>query len=222
MSRGEGARRRTAGWSMRSREQALRKPARRSASAASASDRRARRRRRRRTPARRGRTVRSRLEATRCAKVAPSIVTTGTPTQSASPAVVWALHGQASRYTSARARRLRWPSSGSSGAKTRRSAPMPRSAAACGQRRLHVGVPLQQPEHRSRAAACSSAHQRSNTSAEILYDWWKAHSSSAPSRHAPVGAGRRPRQAHGARRSAGSNAAAGRSSRRSGRHRRAA
>ena len=57
-------------------------------------------------------------------------MTTGTPTQSASPAVVWALHGQASRKTSAWASRLRWPSSGSSGAKTSRSAAMPRSAAA--------------------------------------------------------------------------------------------
>ena len=29
--------------------------------------------------------------------------------------------------------------------------------------------------------ACSSAHHWSNTAAEILYDWWKAQSSSASS-----------------------------------------
>ena len=63
---------------------------------------------------------------------------------------------------------------------TRRSTPMPRSPAAFVSAAwtlvFHCSSQSTEP-----GSSCSSAHHWSNTAAEILYDWWKAQRSSAPS-----------------------------------------
>ena len=168
---------------------------------------------RRRRRARRGRRRAAGWRRRAGRRSARASVTTGTPTQSASLAVVCALHGQASRNRSARSEAAQVVLRRQAAARRRaarrrcraRAPPPSASAARCGSTAA-ARAPIP-------AARCSRSHQVSNTSGEILYDWWKAHSTRASSAQAPVGARRGLRAARGARRSAGSNAAAGRSSR---------
>ena len=93
----------------------------------------------------------------------------------------------------------------------RRSAPMPRASAAAVQRRLHVGVPLQQPQHRighrlqERAPAVEDLGRN-------LVRLVKGAQQQRVVGHAPLAA-QRGAAARAARRSAGSSAAAARSSR---------